>query len=630
MKLDYEASGLTVGIEAHQQLDTEHKLFCNCNPDLSKVEPKIRLLRRLRPTQSEMGQIDAAAFFEFQRGKTMIYESDPETSCLVEMDEEPPHHLNDEAVDICLTIAMMLQARIVDEVHVMRKIVIDGSNTTGFQRTAVVAMDGALEVDGRDIPIQGIFLEEDAARKTGEKGVVSYYAIDRLGIPLIEITTGPAIHTPKEAREVAKEIGALIRATGKVKRGIGTIRQDLNISITGGAIIEVKGVQKLENLEKVVKFEAERQTALLQIRDKLKSRGVRARDLQEVFVDVTKVFEQSKCKVIKEVLKKRGIVLAVKIPSFSEILSFELVPRTRFGNEVSDYARFWGGIGGIFHTDELPAYGISVEEKANLMDSMGCKEEDAVIFVAEERERCKEALKVAVERCRQAIKGVPPETRVSTPEGTTRYMRPRPGAERMYPETDVPPIPITQERIDRIRQTLPEMPKDRTRRLRMIYGLNEKLADQISKSSFLDLFETIIGETAVQPSLVAVTLTETVKSLSRDGIPVETLEETEIRSVFDLLNLGRITKEAIPEILGWMSTNRGRSAEETIKELGLERLGDKELEEIARRILAENQQIKQEPAERAAKMLLGLLMKEVRGRAEAEEAIEAIKRLLPS
>lgn len=630
MKLDYESLGLTVGIEAHQQLNTKHKLFCNCNPDLSKIKPKIRFLRRLRPTQSEMGQVDPAAFFEFQKGKTMIYESDLDTSCLVEMDEEPPHHLNNEAVDICLTIAMMLQARIVDEIHVMRKIVIDGSNTTGFQRTAVVAMDGVLKIGERSIPIQNICLEEDAARKTGERGVVSYYAIDRLGIPLIEITTGPAIHTPEEAREVAKEIGELIRATSKAKRGIGTIRQDLNVSIVGGAIIEVKGVQKLENLAKVVRFEAERQTTLLQIRDKLKSRGVRAEDLQEDFGDVTKLFEQSKCKVIKEALKKGGIVLAVKIPSFSQMFAFELGPGTRFGSEVSDYARFWGGVRGIFHTDELPAYGISAEEKASLMDFMRCREEDAVIFVAEERERCEEALKIAVERCRQAIKGVPPETRVSTPEGTTRYMRPRPGAERMYPETDVPPIPITQEHIDSIRQTLPEMPEEKMRRLKVAYDLNEKLADQISGSPFLDLFEAIVDETAVQPSLIAVTLTETMKSLSRDGIPVETLAKSEIHSVFNLLNLERITKEAIPEILAWMSTNRDRTVEEAVKELGLERLGDKELEETARRILAENQQIKQEPVERATKILLGLLMKEVRGRAEAEEAIEAVKRLLGS
>ncbi len=630
MTLDYKAIRLTVGIEAHQQLETKSKLFCNCRPSLSRVKSKIRFLRRLRPTQSEMGQVDPAALFEFQKGKSVIYEADPEVSCLVEMDEEPPHDLDDEAVDICLTIATMLQARIVDEIHVMRKIVIDGSNTTGFQRTAVVAMNGVLDVDGKSIQIQNICLEEDAARKTGEKGLTSYYAIDRLGIPLIEVTTGPVIHTPEEAREVAKAIGDVMRATRRVKRGLGTIRQDLNVSIAGGAVIEVKGVQKLENLERVVRFEAQRQSTLQEIRGKLRKRGVKTGDLQEEFVDVTEIFEKSKCKVIKRSLQDGGIVLAVRIPSFDQILGIELEPGIRFGTEVSDYAKFRGGVGGIFHTDELPAYGITGDDKAALMDFMKCKEKDAVVFVADRQERCEDALKAAVERCRQAVKGIPGETRAPTPEGTTRYMRPRPGAERMYPETDVPPTPISRERIERIRQELPQLPKEQMKRLKVVYNLNQKLAGQILDSPFLDLFETITNETGVPPSLIAVTLTETMKSLSREGIPTEALGENEIRDVFGLVDSGKITKEAIPDILGWVSTNRDRSAEEAVRELGLGRLESKELEETARRILTGNPQIREEPAKKARKILLGLLMKEVRGRAEAEEAVKIIERLLTS
>jgi glutamyl-tRNA(Gln) amidotransferase subunit E len=630
MNLDYEAIGLTIGIETHQQLKTRYKLFCNCNPDLSKVKPEIRFLRRLRPTQSEMGQVDPAAFFEFQKGKTMIYEAAPDTSCLVEMDEEPPHHLNNEAVDICLTIALMLQARIVDEIHVMRKVVIDGSNTTGFQRTAIVAREGTLDVSGKSIPIQNICLEEDAARKIVEKGMVSHYAIDRLGIPLIEVTTGPVIYTPEEAQEVAKEIGDVMRATGNVKRGIGTIRQDLNISITGGGIIEVKGVQRLEDLQKVVRFEAHRQHMLMVIRDELKKREVTAKSIQGEIIDATKVLESSKCQVINDALRRGGVVLAVRIPSFGEIFGRELGPGIRFGTEVSDYARFWGGVGGIFHTDELPAYRITKTEKTKLMDFIGCTKKDVVVFVADERERCEDALKAVVTRCKQAIDGVPPETRASTTEGTTRYMRPRPGAERMYPETDVPPIAIKRERIERIRQDLPEMPREIIRKLRVVYGLNEKLADQLSDSKFLDLFETIMNETKLAPALVAVTLTETLKSLRRDGIPVDTLDETEISNLFLLVDMGKITKEAIPDILDWISNNKGRPAEEAVRELGLERLGDKQLKEIAKRILDMNTKIRQEPLGRARKILLGLLMKEVRGRAEAEEAIEVVNRLLSS
>ncbi len=628
MDLDYESIGLTVGIEAHQQLKTEHKLFCGCSPELSKGEPRTIFLRRLRPTQSEMGQVDPAAFFEFQKGKTVIYEAHPDTSCLVEMDEEPPHPLNEEAVDISLTIATMLRANIVDEIHVMRKIVIDGSNTTGFQRTSIIAMDGTLEVDGKSIPIQNICLEEDAARKTGEKGVVSHYAIDRLGIPLVEVTTGPAIHTPKEAREIAKQIGDVMRATGKVKRGLGTIRQDLNISITEGAIIEVKGIQKLENLGKVVEFEAKRQHTLLEIRDELKARRVTPQTIKEEIFDVTEIFKSSKCKVIRDNLKKGGDVLATKVPSFNGILGRELGPNIRFGTEVSDYAKFWGGVGGIFHTDELPAYGISKEEKTSLMNSMKCNEEDTVVLVADQRERCEEALKAALERCRQAIHGVPAETRTSTAEGTTRYLRPRPGAERMYPETDVPPIAISRERLKMIKRQTPELPRDRMRRLRSIYGLNRKLAEQILNSPFLELFETIVNETDVIPSLVAVTLTETMKSLHREGVPTETLQETEIRNVFDLIHSGRITKEAIPDILTWISRNTNRSAEEAVKELGLTRLEKREIEEIVKRILEANQQKAKEPSEKTKRMLLGLVMKEVRGRADAKEVNAVIKGIL--
>ncbi len=630
MKLDYKAIGLTIGIETHQQLKTRHKLFCNCHPDLSELEPEIKFLRRLRPTQSEMGQVDPAAFFEFQKGKTIVYEAPSDTSCLVEMDEEPPHNLNNEAVDICLTIAAMLRARIVDEIHVMRKVVIDGSNTTGFQRTAIVAREGILDVGGKNIPIQNICLEEDAARKIRENGMISHYAIDRLGIPLIEVTTGPVIHTPEEAREVAKEIGDVMRATGMVKRGLGTIRQDLNISITGGAIIEVKGVQRLEDLQKVTRFEAHRQHMLLVIKNELKNRKVIAKNLQEKIVDVTKILEHSKCKVIKEALRKGGVVLAVRIPSFGEIFGLELGPGIRFGTEVSDYAKFWGGVGGIFHTDELPAYGISKNEKTDLMNSTGCKERDLLVLAVDERERCKEALKAVVDRCKQAMDGVPPETRASTTEGTTRYMRPRPGAERMYPETDVPPITIKPERLERIGRDLPEMPRDIIRKLTVVYGLNKKLADQLSDSQFLDLFETIMNEISLTPALVAVTLTETLKSLRRDGIPVDTLDETEISNLFRLVDTGRITKEAIPDILSWISNNKGRPVEEAVKELGLERLGDKQLKEIANRILNKNPRIRQEPLRRAKKILLGLLMKEVRGRAEAEEAIEVVNRLLSS
>lgn len=212
---------IKVGLEIHRQLNTEHKLFCMCPTQLTEEPAESRFLRRLRPTQSELGQVDQAALFEFHRGKGIMYEADHETSCLIEMDEEPPSKLNPEAVEVCLTAALLMNARPVDEIHVMRKIVIDGSNTTGFQRTSVVALNGVLTVDGITIPIYQISLEEDAARKTGQTRDTSGYRIDRLGIPLIEVTTAPVLHSPSEVEKVALAIGNVLRATRKVKARIG-------------------------------------------------------------------------------------------------------------------------------------------------------------------------------------------------------------------------------------------------------------------------------------------------------------------------------------------------------------------------------------------------------------------------
>jgi len=282
-----------VGLEIHQQLDTSAKLFCDCRLELFKEEPEITFLRRLRPTQSELGQIDPAAYFEFQKGVKILYEANKATSCLVEMDEEPPHPLNMEAVETTLTAALMMNAKPVDEIHVMRKTVIDGSNTTGFQRTCVIALNGEVKVGRKIVPIQHVSLEEDAARKTGGEGNVIRYRIDRLGIPLIEVATAPVIKSPKEAEQVALAIGRVLRATGEVKRGLGTIRQDINISIPDGALIEIKGVQELEVLRLVVKYEVQRQLRLVKISEELRTRGVNEDDIQGNFIDVTHVFEQT-------------------------------------------------------------------------------------------------------------------------------------------------------------------------------------------------------------------------------------------------------------------------------------------------------------------------------------------------
>ncbi len=343
---------LTCGLEIHQQLDTK-KLFCDCQTVLVEEEGDT-ITRRLRPTQSELGEIDRAALVQAEKKMRFRYQTPHRSSCLVDADEEPPHAANAEALDIVLTVAAMLQARPVDEVHFMRKLVIDGSNTTGFQRTAMVAMDGFLEVNGRKISVPTFCLEEDAARKVDTKAGEVTYRLDRLGIPLIEVATGPELHTPEEVKEAAQRLGSMMRATRKVKRGIGTIREDVNISIPGGARVEIKGVQELRLLPLYVEKEVERQRSLLRIKEMLKERGV-SKAVAEI-KDHTALFASCPSKVMIGAIKKGGKVLGAPLHGFAGVMRSPDAT-LRLGAEMAQYART-KGVAGIFHSDELPNYGI--------------------------------------------------------------------------------------------------------------------------------------------------------------------------------------------------------------------------------------------------------------------------------
>jgi glutamyl-tRNA(Gln) amidotransferase subunit E len=628
LEVDYEKLDLKVGLEIHQQLDTSSKLFCNCKPQLFKEQPETTFIRRLRPTQSELGQIDPAAFFEFQKGVRILYEANNATSCLVEMDEEPPHQLNREAVDTVLTAALMMKCKPVDEVHVMRKTVIDGSNTTGFQRTCIIALDGKIRVGEKTVPIQHVCLEEDAARKTAEEENIIHYRIDRLGIPLIEVATAPVIRLPKEAEEVALAIGNILRATGKAMRGLGSIRQDINISISNGALIEIKGVQELELISLAVEYEVKRQLNLIKISEELKKNGLNQEQLKEDFVDVTSVFKQTKCKVIQKALDRNQRVMAVKLPKFKGFLRRELSPNLRLGTELADRARFWGRVGGIFHTDEMPAYGITAEDVEQLKSKLKTEKDDAVVFVADSLENVQDALRAVVERAREALRGVPEETRASNMDGTTRFMRPRPGAARMYPETDIPPMQITEEHVKQISLQLPELPEQKLQRLIKEYELNDKLARQILNSEYGELFEVVVKESRVSATTVAAFMTETMKALKRDGVPVERITEAQIRDIFKHVASGQVAKEAVSKIVAWLAQHEGSTVVEAVDSSGLKMLSKEELDKTVENVIQTHRRLIEERGLDAYGALIGLVMKEVRGRANAALVTELVKQRL--
>ena len=623
--MDIEKLGLTVGIEIHQELATKHKLFCSCPPRLSDKEPDYTFRRKLRPSQSELGEVDPAALFEFLKGKTIIYQGDHDTNCLVEMDEEPPGPLDSEAIEISLIFSLMTDGVPVDEIQVMRKTVVDGSNTGGFQRTSVVSLGGAVKVDGKTYHLEQVAVEEDAARKIAEEGDTITYRLDRLGIPLIEITTAPEMHTPEEAYNVAARIGGILRATGMVRRGLGTIRQDVNVSIRGGAIIEIKGVQDLNLLPTIAEYEAQRQATLLEIVEELKKRGVTPKTLRQEAADVSDVFKETGSKILGAALKRGGKVMAVKLPGFSGLTGRELCPGRRLGTEMNDHAKFGGGVKGIFHTDELPGYSITAEEVHILRERMDAGEADAVVIVADEERKCVAALGAVVDRAEQALHGVPAETRSANPDGTTRYTRPRPGAARMYPETDVKPVKVTPEKLEELREMLPEMPEVKLRRFMKDYSLNEKLATQVVDSGYMGLFEELARE-GHSTTLLAVTLTEDLTKLRRDGVPVEGLTDEALRDAFTLVKEGAATKESLPDVLTWLAENRGKKAGDAVSALGFDMMTIKELTALVNRAVEEKADLVAERGMRTMGALMGVIMGQVRGRAKPQD----VQRLLRS
>jgi glutamyl-tRNA(Gln) amidotransferase subunit E len=318
----------------------------------------------------------------------------------------------------------------------------------------------------------------------------------------------------------------------------------------------------------------------------------------------------------------------VKLPGFGGLLGKELSPGLRFGTELSNRASFWAGVGGIFHTDELPGYGITEEEVKSARDRLGLGPQDAFVLVADEPSRAKDALNAVVERVQEAFEGVPEETRMAMPDGTTRYMRPRPGAARMYPETDVPPTPVTSELIAKLKRELPETPEQEAKRLMERYTLNQKLAKQLTESDNLRLFETLAASSRVQTTFIATTLTETCKSLEREGFPISDIPDSKVEAIFQLVDQGAMAKEAIAEMLKWQSKHPNLDSKDGIAQLGLRMLTEKELDAVLDRHVEKNRKLIQERGAGAFASLMGSVMSEVRGSIEPKVVTEKLKEKL--
>ncbi|MCH8085775.1 MAG: Glu-tRNA(Gln) amidotransferase subunit GatE [Nitrosopumilus sp.] len=609
--------GVKVGLEIHQQLATNKKLFCNCTP-LESDEYFTKFQRKLRVSKSELGEFDPAVLFEKSKSKTIIYYANPKSSCLVEQDEEPPHELDEDARKIALIIASSLKSNIFSEIYPMRKTVIDGSNTTGFQRTMLISQGGFYDVEGTKIGIQSICLEEDAAKILGEQGSIRKYGLERLGIPLVEIATEPFEVKPREVRKIALSLGRILRSTKKVKRGLGSIRQDVNISIKdGGVVIEVKGVQQLEQLEKVVEYEAKRQHGLLKISKKLREKNW-IHNYKNDRKDITELFSKCKSKIIQNAIKKNQKIFAVSFRNMAGMFGYSPYEGIRLGKEVAELVRFFG-LGGIFHSDELPNFGVEESDLENLKEFLKINEDDGFLILAIPEEKIHiivDQIILRIEHIKNV--GIPIDTRLATQTGETKFLRPRPGAARMYPETDIPPIIISKEELENARKNIPKSWDESIKELQIKYKINPQLTEQIFDSRYIELFEKVVEKTKVSPTFVASVLCSTITNLERSGLNSNLLQNEDIVKSFELLEVGEISKESIEIIFENIMAGKAKTVKEAMKNTAIEAVNESDLEKIIEEIVEKNQEIIINQKERAVGPLMGIAMKELRGKASGE------------
>ncbi len=478
--MDYKKLGLRVGLEIHHELDTKEKLFCSC-PTLLKTKenPDFILERYQIPVAGETGKIDIAALEEMKKRKKIIYEVYDDCNCLIETDEEPPHEPNQEALKITLTIAELFHCKIVDEIQIMRKTIVDGSLPSGFQRTMLIGTNGWVETSQGKVEIEAVTLEEDSGRLMKKDKNSLTFRLDRLGTPEVEIGSGEGIVSPEHAKEVAKKIGDVIRSTGKAKIREGSVRQDVNVSIKDGDRVETKHVPSLSLIPVVIEKEIERQQELI-----------------------------------------------------------------RQGKKVSR------------------------------------------------------------------------DVRRVLPDGSTEFLRPLPGAARMYPETDNIPIK-TNELLKEVRKNLPETKEDKVKRYQKL-GLSADLTKQLVESDYVEWFDTFVKKFKLDPSLIASVFVNTLRDLERrEKLDVSKLSEKDFDELFKLLSQGKIMKESVGNVLKIKIKNEKLSVSDCVKKLDLESISVDELRKIVREIITKNKDVPKGK-------IIGFVMSKVRGRVNPKDVIKIV------
>lgn len=523
---DYQSLGLRAGLEIHQQILTEKKLFCRCPAGHYSDKFDAEILRHMRPTLSELGEYDGTALMEFKTKKEIIYRINHRTVCTYEMDDTPPFEINQQALDISLEIAMLLNFKLVSEIHIARKQYLDGSIPTGFQRTTIVGIDGWIPYRDRKIGLFQLGLEEDACREISDIGHRRIYRTDRLGMPLIEMVTRPEMHTPKEVAEVANRLRWLVRSTGKVRTGIGAARQDVNVSIEGGTRIEIKGVSRIPLIPLLIYNEAQRQHSLLKIREELHKRSITENTFQSQSIRVTQFLMNTTWDPIRLAMERKEEVHCVKLKGFAGLLKFPTQSGKVFSGEISDRVRV---IACLTRLPNILTSDNAEETIDNLIWSRMKKRlktgaQDALVLVWGNVEDVETAVKEIIIRAKEATAGIPGETRQAGLDGTNGFERILPGADRMYPDTDLPPLEIEEKRIKRLKKNVPQALWERETKYRKM-GIPDHLLIPIASSTKAPLFEDIAGKFKIKPTWISRYLFESSKFWKRKGLPVKKLND---------------------------------------------------------------------------------------------------------
>jgi len=617
---DYKTVGFKSGLEIHQQLLTEKKLFCRCPAGKYSKEYDAEILRHMRPTLSEMGVYDGTALMEFKTKKNIIYHIKRETVCTYEMDDTPPFLINEDALNIAIGIGMLYNCNIVDELHIARKQYLDGSIPTGFQRTAIYALDGWIPYKDRKVKIIQMSIEEDSCREVSDIAHDRVYLTDRLGMPLIETVTEPAMRTPQEVAEVAWQCSKLVRSTQKVRRGMGAAREDVNVSVEGGTRIEIKGVPQITMIPILTYNESMRQWNLLRLREELKKRGITPETFKAEYYDITKLLKKVYYAPLKNAADSGMKINVVVLKGYKDLLHWQTQTDTYFSKEISDRVRVIAcltNIPNLIHSDSKSDT-ITSSDWLKVKKFTNASDNDTMVIVWGNEDDVKTAVNEIIIRAKEATIGIPSETRQAMSDGTNGFERILPGADRMYPDTDLPPKKITTERLNKIRAWLPEQIWKRIEWYNKL-EIPKDTIEELSISPYAELFNKAVKEWKVDPTTAAVFLIQFPKRLGKLGIQSAWLNEEIFRSILKSFSENKIPKDALLSVLKNVA-ELGVFTEEVI----LNPVSKNEVDEVIETAKSECEKIKIKNPQKKNEVLMGIIMKKLRGRVSAKAVADKI------